>query len=39
MGKEAFSFIATKMKDRKFFSISVDVSHTDLLTVIVVVVQ
>ena len=39
MGKEVFSFIAKQMKDRKYFSMSVDstpdVSHTDQLTVIV----
>ena len=38
-GKEVFSFIIKEMKDRKYFSISVDstpdVSHTDQLTVIV----
>ena len=39
MGKEVFSFIAKQMKDRKYFSMSVDstpdVSHTDQSTVMV----
>ena len=37
MGKEVFSFIVIEMKDRKYFSLSVDstpdVSHTDQLPV------
>ena len=39
MGKGVFSFIIKEMKDKKYFSISIDstpdVSHTDQLTVIV----
>ena len=39
MGKEVFSFIATEIEDRKYFSVSVDStfhgSHTDLLIVMV----
>ena len=38
-GKEFFSFLIKEMKDRKYFSLSVDstpdVSHTDQLTVMV----
>ena len=38
-GKEVFSFLIKEMKDRKYFSLSVDstpdVSHTDQLTVMV----